>query len=203
VQVGAVFDLETIGVGAAAALAGVFAERIFGRPFDRGIFKLQSRLNRAGHGPPSLSGIWHTRYTYESSNREGTLEDEYLIVLKQGRSGIRGKSLKRAEGSSLSLDLALDHSVLSGTWAEYTPAQQRTYHGTCQLILNAPGDVLEGKWLGFRSDDLVEVGPWHWRRLDRSIGRRERKRYISPARKESRAEAGGPLANTPRPPSAG
>jgi hypothetical protein len=172
-------DLETIGFGTAAALAGVFAERLFGRPFDRGLFKLQSKLGKTGHGARSLSGIWHTRYTYESSSKAGPLEDEYLIVLKQGRNGIRGRSLKRPEGSHLSLDLALDHSVVSGMWSEYTPDQQRTYHGACQMILNAPGDVLDGKWMGFRSDDLIEVGPWHWHRLDRDTGRRARKRYAN------------------------
>jgi hypothetical protein len=127
----------------------------------------------------SLSGIWRTRYIYESSRQDGLFEDEYLVVLKQGRHGIRGKSLKRAEGSNLSLDLDVDHSVLTGTWTEFTPDQQRAYHGTCQLLLNAPGNVLDGKWMGCRSDGMIEVGPWQWHRLDTSTGRRSKRRYLA------------------------
>lgn len=171
-------DLEAIAVATViGAVASVSAERILGRPFDRGFFRLQRMLGRAGGGTRTLSGIWHTRYTYESSRQAGRFEDEYLVVLRQGRNGVRGRSLKRPEGSELNLDLKVDHSVVSGTWDEYTPGQRRMYHGTSQLVLNAPGDHLEGKWLGFRSDDLIGVGPWQWQRLDNRTGRKARKRY--------------------------
>lgn len=158
-------------------LAGVLLERMVGRPLDRLAFRVQ-RIWRGPHAEPrALNGIWKARYTYESSVTQGRLEDEYLIVLKQGRGGVTGRSIKRPEGSKLTLELELERSMATGTWQELTPESQRAYHGACQLRLNSTGDRLEGRWLGFRRDDMIEDGPWTWQRLDKRTSWRTRRRY--------------------------
>jgi len=147
-------------------LAGVFLERAVGRPLDRLVFRAMRLRGGGAKEPRTLNGVWEAGYIYESSVREGKLEDQYLIVLKQGSGGIAGRSLERPEGSKLTLELELERSIVTGTWRELTPKSQRAYHGTCQLLLNSTGDRLHGKWMGFRRDDQIGDGPWTWRRLD-------------------------------------
>jgi hypothetical protein len=169
--------LGAIGLLIGGGVAGVLLERLVGRPLDQLGFRVQHLWSGRANAPKALNGIWDASYIYESSESAGKLEDQYLIVLKQGRSGVTGRSLERPEGSKLRLDLRLERSMVTGTWRELTPKSQRAYHGTCQLLLSSTGDTLKGKWMGFRRDDTIGDGPWTWRRLDTRRGWRARRRY--------------------------
>ena len=106
-----------------------------------------------------------------------SFEDEYLIVLKQGRWRVRGRSLKRPEESQLRLELTLERAVLTGIWSEHTPSSGRAYHGACQLVLNSTRDTLEGRWLGYDRNDEVGEGPWRWDRVDTQTNRKAKRRF--------------------------
>jgi hypothetical protein len=169
--------LSALGLLIGGGVAGVLLERLIGRPLDRLGFRVQRIGRGESRAPRVLDGIWIARYTYKSSQDQRLLEDEYLVVLKQGRGGVIGRSIERREESRLHLDLKLDRSIVTGTWRELTPKSQRAYHGTCQLVLSSTGDALNGRWMGFRRNDTIGDGPWIWRRLDTDRSRRVRKRY--------------------------
>lgn len=170
--------LAVVLLGLAGTTAiGILMERLLGRPLDRLLFRAQQRWRKGTGAPETLNGIWKSRFAYESSQSAGELEDEYLIVLRQGRHGITGYSLDREEGSRLTLELKLERAVLTGTWQEYTPEGDRAYHGTCQLLLSPTGNELIGKWMGFRRDNAIGVGPWDWERIDTRTGRSTRRAH--------------------------
>jgi hypothetical protein len=160
-----------------SGVGGVLIERILGRPWDRLWFRFLQRWGGRTGSPKTLNGIWRSRFTYWSSGSPVELEDEYLVVLKQDRHSVTGRSLSRKEGSRLTLDLELDRSALTGIWREYTPDRKRSYLGSCQLLINLTADRLDGKWMGFRQDGTIGDGPWEWRRIDNRVSRRAQRTH--------------------------
>jgi hypothetical protein len=169
--------LALVGTLVAGAVLSVLAQSLIGSSFDRLLFRIQARFDIGRSRHKSLSGIWHGRYKYPSSESESILVDEYFIVLRDHRGGVSGKSLPRPEGSILTLALELEGAVVTGTWRESTVSSQRTYHGTCQLMLNSTGDALEGEWTGYSRDNTIQHGPWKLQRVAHGVGRKDRHPY--------------------------
>lgn len=132
------------------------------RTIDIGQTKPSTR--NAIANPLNLNGIWHSRYTYRSTSRNGEFEGEHYVVLRSDADQLVGQSLPNSIDSKLRLDLSVRHAITSGTWTERTsPAghyKGSTYHGTLQMIINPMGRLMSGKWLGFNKKFEVESGDW-------------------------------------------
>ncbi|MCF4121718.1 hypothetical protein L1785_12065 [Antribacter sp. KLBMP9083] len=128
----------------------------------------QPRPVADAHAAPSpYGGIWLSRYQYFSSGREGTFEGRHYVVLLQHDSRLTVRSLPGASSnpdSNLSMDLAIDGNVVTGTWREETSKEGyyrgAVYHGAVQMLIEPTGRRITGKWVGFGRDMDVNTGPW-------------------------------------------
>ncbi|MBS2538331.1 helix-turn-helix transcriptional regulator [Catenulispora sp. NF23] len=135
-------------------------------------------------GRPNYSGIWLSRYEFYSSNREQTFTGAHHVLLLQSGDRITGRSVSPSSldsGSSLSIDLSIDHNVVTGTWREDTGSEGyyrgATYHGAVQLLVEPTGRRIAGKWVGFGKNFDVNTGPWELVFLDPSTAPNTVERY--------------------------
>jgi len=75
-----------------------------------------------------------------------------------------------ADGESrLTLDLSVSGAIATGTWKERTAPtgyyRGAVYHGTIQLVVSPHAHGMNGRWLGFGKNFIVNSGDWHldWR----------------------------------------
>ncbi|HEY6117067.1 MAG TPA: helix-turn-helix transcriptional regulator [Candidatus Dormibacteraeota bacterium] len=119
--------------------------------------------------PPAgdYSGIWLSRYEYFSSSREEMFTAQHFVILTQQGRKASVRSLPNSAKSTMGMDLTIDANILTGTWVEDTDLtgyyRGKRYVGAIQLIGDASGSRLAGKWLGHGKDNDVNTGPW---RLD-------------------------------------
>ncbi|RZU50565.1 helix-turn-helix protein [Krasilnikovia cinnamomea] len=116
---------------------------------------------RAGGGH---SGVWLSRYRYYSSSRGQDLDSAHYVVILQHGDTLTVRSVQAPETSLLTMDLMVDGSVITGTWAEETKVdgyyRGARYHGAIQLLAEPTGRRLAGKWVGFGKDMDINTGPW-------------------------------------------
>jgi hypothetical protein len=141
-------------ISTAAALAA--SVRQDGRASDQ-ITSPESRLDE-------LVGAWLSRYRYHSSGRAEELEASHLVELRAQDGRLVGRSAPDETGSVLSLELAINGTVVTGTWTERTsPAgyyRAATYHGTLQLVVDPTSRSMTGQWLGVSKRFTVKSGAW-------------------------------------------
>lgn len=111
-----------------------------------------------------LTGIWLSRYHYRSEGRDEEFVGEHYIVLRQHRNRLTAQSLRHTTGSTMTLDLITDASVVTGTWRETTSPtgyyRGAVYHGTMQLVVDPSGRRMHGMWLGFSRKFSINSGRW-------------------------------------------
>lgn len=131
------------------------------------------------YGP--LTGIWLSRYEYESSSRGRTYTSQhYVLVLQRGR-GLMIRSLPEQE-STLSLELTVNGRMVKGTWTEVTSEggyyQGAVYDGAIQMEIGPAEDRMVGKWLGFgRNPGEINDGPWMFTRVATDFDRETRQQW--------------------------
>jgi transcriptional regulator with XRE-family HTH domain len=119
--------------------------------------------------PPAgdYSGIWLSRYEYFSSSREEAYSGLHFVVLQQDGAQLSVRSLPNSASSTMGMDLDVDGNVVTGTWVEDTDTtgyyRGKRYKGAIQMLADASGSRLAGKWLGHGKDNDINSGPW---RLD-------------------------------------
>jgi hypothetical protein len=106
-----------------------------------------------------LSGLWESTYTYSGG------EGRHRLNLIQNGNAVSAQSLKNDDGSTVSMELELNGSVLSGSWGESTSPEGRYegkfFEGLVVFILNQSGTGAEGLWIGPNRDDThVNYGSW-------------------------------------------
>ncbi|MBF6459784.1 helix-turn-helix transcriptional regulator [Nocardia puris] len=154
--------IETLGFGTVRAGYGL------GRSFDRS-HEVESPISSVAPAPASrsagdFSGVWLSRYEYYSSGRAASFTVSHYAVVLQHGSQITVRSLPGSSPSTIEMDLVLDGSVATGTWAERTAVdgyyRGARYHGAVQLLADPTGNRLAGKWIGFGKDFEINTGPW-------------------------------------------
>ena len=119
---------------------------------------------RARPNPGNYSGIWLSHYQYYSTGREKVFSTGHYVVVLQHGNHLSVRSLPRSAPSSMSMDLDIEGSVATGTWAEDTDPggyyRGTRYHGAIQLLIEPTGARLAGKWIGFGKNFDVNSGPW-------------------------------------------
>jgi hypothetical protein len=135
-------------------------------------------LGASGSG---LSGIWQSTYTFFSSRRDCTIEAQHFLVLRYEDGHLVGQSLPHTTGSRLSLDLAVEKPIATGTWLEQTSPvgyyAGATYHGTLQMFIDPVGRSMNGKWLGFGRNFEINTGDWRLTWVEASISKQAQRRY--------------------------
>ena len=129
----------------------------------------------------AFSGIWHSRYVYTSSGRDGDFTSDHYIVLHQQGNRLFGQSLPHSTGSQLRIELALASPVATGSWHETTSStgyyKGATYHGTLQMIIDLSGRSMRGLWLGFGSGFTVNSGRWELTLEENSTAKTTQRTY--------------------------
>ena len=125
---------------------------------------------------PSLTGIWESRCTYESSSRGVTVVDRAYLVLVHAGDEITARSVvgSTSDGGTILLRLAVRGRVVTGTWEQTTGAESyyrgQQFHGALQLQLDAAGGFMSGAWVGFGREFDINTGPWTLRRVETGTG---------------------------------
>ncbi|MFE2868230.1 XRE family transcriptional regulator [Embleya sp. NPDC059259] len=129
----------------------------------------------------SYGGIWLSRYEYYSSGRSGTYVGQHYVVLLQHGNRLSARSLPGSSDSPLTLDLAIDRNVVTGTWTEQSASdgyyQGARYHGAIQLLVEPTSRRMSGKWVGFGKEFDVNTGPWELVFKDASTSKTALERY--------------------------
>ncbi|MFI6676730.1 hypothetical protein [Kribbella sp. NPDC050470] len=124
-----------------------------------------SCLDTARATSGNLSGLWLSQYSYFSAGRDATLEGQHTIRLYHTGNRLHG-STDPADGESrLTLDLSVNGAIATGTWKERTAPtgyyRGAVYHGTIQLVISPHARRMNGRWLGFGKNFIVNSGDWH------------------------------------------
>jgi hypothetical protein len=111
----------------------------------------------------ALGGVWHSRYTYESTGR-GPISRHHYVVIRQDGDRLTAQSRPGSNDSPVSLSLTMRGPIATGTWTEHTAVrgyyQGAVYHGALQVIVDLTGRSMAGKWVGFDKEFRVNSGPW-------------------------------------------
>jgi hypothetical protein len=138
------------------------------------------------HG--GYSGVWLSRYQYFSSGRDATFTGLHHVVLLQHGDRISVRSIHSPEKSLLTMDLAVDGNVITGTWVEETEGggyyRGARYHGAIQLLAEPTGRRLTGKWVGFGKEMDINTGPWELFFQDASTSKATLAKYGTPPEAE-------------------
>jgi hypothetical protein len=130
---------------------------------------------------PELAGIWRSTYTFFSSRRSRDIQSEHFVVLRHSNGRLLGQSLPHTTGSRLSLDLAVEKPVVTGTWLERTSPvgyyAGATYHGTLQMFIDPLGRTMKGKWLGFGKNFEINSGDWQLTWVESSTSKQAQRKY--------------------------
>ena len=77
-------------------------------------------INSAHAHIGDYSGIWHSRYLYSSTGRDGEFVGEHYVVARHHDNRLVCQNLPHTTGSQLQVELFIDAPVATGTWREIT-----------------------------------------------------------------------------------
>lgn len=128
-----------------------------------------------------LTGIWLSRYHYRSEGRGEEFVGKHYVVLRQQKDRLTARSLPHSTGSSMTLDLITDASVVTGTWRETTSPtgyyRGAVYHGTMQMVVDPSGRRMRGMWLGFSRKFSINSGRWELEWCESDISKAAQQTY--------------------------
>lgn len=177
--------LLTLAGAVLGTLLALVLDPLLGRPVERGVLRMLSLVGGGtGQRDLDLTGIWHSIYTYTTSDGPNAYRGHHYVVVRQFRDRVAVRSLDHPEGSKLWMDLELDSGlVLTGTWRELT-GRKLEYHGAIQMLVKPSRSELEGLWVGFGRSRSVKCDAWQMTRVSRTKRRRDRKRFTQKAARE-------------------
>lgn len=121
-------------------------------------------LSAADDSSRRLTGIWLSRYYFRSEGRNEEFVGKHYVVLRHQKNRLTAQSLPHTTGSTMSLDLITEASVVTGTWRETTSPtgyyRGAVYHGTIQMVVDPSGRRMHGMWLGFSRKFSINSGRW-------------------------------------------
>lgn len=184
---GAYLRALELATGQPAENLGIRADEKYG---------LDTRALSAGDEPQtqpgaSLTGIWLSRYEYESSGRSGWFANSHYTLLVQQRARLQVRSLPGTTPGRLMMDMTLNGAAVTGTWTEETNPggyyQGAVYHGAIQMLLEPSGRKMAGQWAGFGRDYEVNTGPWSLELVTHDTSPEVQEQYNRPAEDKTAA----------------
>ncbi len=132
-----------------------------------------------------LTGIWLSRYEYESSGRNATFSSAHYVLVIQHGQRLTVRSLPKTASGRLLMDLTVNGQAVTGTWTEETNPggyyQGAVYHGAIQMLLEPSGRKMAGQWAGFGRDFEVNTGPWSLELVTHDTSPASQEQYNRPA----------------------
>lgn len=132
----------------------------------------------------NYSGVWLSTYEYFSSGRNDSFVNSHYVVVLQHDDRLTVRSLNGPEKSLLTMDLGVENSVVTGTWAEETERdgyyRAAKYFGAIQMLAEPTGRRITGKWVGFGKEMDLNTGPWTLAFLDDSTSKATLDKYRAP-----------------------
>lgn len=128
---------------------------------------------------PSLTGIWESRCTYDSSTRGTRHVDLAHLILVHAGDEITARSIDGSvtDDGIIMMKLIQRGRVITGTWEQTTGPTSyyrgSQFFGAMQLQLEASGARMNGAWVGFGRDFDINTGPWELIRREPGTSRRE------------------------------
>lgn len=155
-------------LGFADAVAGTDRERTLA---DSGLDSAMPLPDPTAHYGP-LTGIWLSRYEFESAGR-GVLSNQHYVMVLQRGAHLMARSLP-VSASRLSLELDVNGQVVTGTWTEQTSREGyyggAVYNGAIQMLLAPTEHSMAGKWVGFGRRLEMKTGAWSLELVADSVG---------------------------------
>jgi hypothetical protein len=168
-----------------SAILALILTPVYGRPVERALVRLLSDVGRrVGSRELDLTGIWHSIYTYTTSDGPGEYKGHHYVVVRQFRDRVTVKSLDHPEGSRLWMDLEVDSGlVVTGRWREDT-GRHLEFYGVVQMLVDPSRHAMAGLWLGYSRSRHIKANRWELTRVSTRKNRRERKRYTARGERE-------------------
>jgi transcriptional regulator with XRE-family HTH domain len=153
---------------------------------------------RAGTAP--LTGIWLSRYEYESSGRGAWFASSHYVLLLQQGAHLEVRGLPHTAAGRLFMDMSVNGATVTGTWTEETNPggyyQGAVYYGAIQMLLEPSGRRMAGKWAGFGREYEVNTGPWSLELVTADTSPESIEKYDRPVEDGDRAlETAGPATS--------
>ena len=137
---------------------------------------------KGARGP--LTGIWRSRYEYPSSSRGAMFSSQHHVIVIQHGARLQVRSLQGSGQGMVTMDLAVNASVVTGTWQEQTDAagyySGATYSGAIQMLVDPSGHRIAGQWVGFGRSFDVNTGPWTLDLVSSDTSKAAMERYSRP-----------------------
>jgi hypothetical protein len=133
---------------------------------EDGIREACSRLSARYLSPPNtelstrLNGFWIQKWTIPKTiSKSGHYPETNESTAKVMILGKRFRAWFGVQGQAYQIAATIDRNLITGKW--FGP-NKAAYYGACQLIVDPTFSRIEGKWVGFRSNFVIETGPWEW-----------------------------------------
>lgn len=140
------------------------------------------------------SGVWLSTYSFHSSGRGEDFDNSHYVLVLQHEDRLTVRSIHGPDKSTLTMDLTVDGSVVTGTWTEETEPsgyyRGAKYHGAIQMLADPTGRQISGKWVGFGKEMTVNTGPWTLTFVDASTGKAAIAKYAAQAPQITRITGG-------------
>ena len=145
------------------AIMGVVAFSLLSRPVDAAIFRLIKK-RYGGKSERNISGLWITQYMYPSASSEKGKIETQLVVFKQRKDTVFGKTLHADKHPEVFEGKITLDRYFTGLYMN--TINYHNYHGAFQFVLSNSKGRMKGKWIGFdRTGSEVGSGEWRWEQV--------------------------------------
>ena len=112
-------------------------------------------------GRRKVKGIWLAQFDVVSQGEPKTIR--HIVKINQFGSFCFGKSVHGDKPHNKFNGKLLHEQYFTGVWKNSGYAD--AYSGSFQFFLTPSGDEMNGQWLGYNRENIVQNGQWTWRRL--------------------------------------
>ena len=153
-------QLVSVTVWIITILFGVILTVVLNEPLRAGMARIAAGV--VPRSPRNLTGYW--RLEYEFTLKGARKREIQIIEIRSVFGAVTGRTVFSQFHSYEVRGRLRQEFYFTGTWHSVLPGQ--AYHGSFQLILQADGSALTGKWLGFSEKlRVVNHGVWTWTRM--------------------------------------
>lgn len=142
------------------ALAGATLGLLLGSLLSDPLKRVWSALGQAltNRSVRRIEGHWESVYWYLDDQGQKREHHDAIHLIQRGVYVV-GKNEGPTDHRYQMEGIFRDQAVLSGTWKSQRP--DSTYHGTFQVVVNADGRKMKGKWLGLANNGSIRDGEWY------------------------------------------
>lgn len=124
-----------------------------------------------------ITGVWRTTFSYvhgtEKFDYVECIEIRSLFGMVIGRIIPHPSNHPRLDEIAVTRPIRVrgqlkDNHYFTGIWLH--PLQRHHYHGAFQLLLEANGHRMRGRWIGFsNTKNSLEEGDWEWELITSNV----------------------------------